>query len=83
MIGYSYAVARKIIVGVIGFSVLIVGIAMIILPGPAVIVIPLGLLILASEFLWAKKWLDRIKSQAQKIKGKILADGPTKNRTWA
>jgi len=43
-----------------GFTVLLIGIAMIFLPGPALIVIPAGLLILASEFLWAKRLLDKI-----------------------
>ncbi|MDD5773149.1 MAG: PGPGW domain-containing protein [bacterium] len=53
---------------VIGFTVLLIGIAMIVLPGPAILVIPLGLAILAGEFLWAKKLLDRVKSGVQDAK---------------
>ncbi len=49
--------ARRIVVFVIGSTVLLIGIAMVVLPGPAVIVIPLGLAILATEFVWAKDWL--------------------------
>jgi len=41
----------------LGGTVLILGIAMIVLPGPAFIVIPAGLAILAIEFAWARRWL--------------------------
>jgi tellurite resistance protein TerC len=52
---------RRAAVAVVGFSVLLVGIAMIVLPGPAFIVIPLGLAILATEFVWAAKLLKKAK----------------------
>ena len=52
---------RRAVVAVVGFSVLLVGIAMIVLPGPAFIVIPLGLAILATEFVWAAKLLKRAR----------------------
>ena len=45
--------AKRLIVIVIGFTILAAGVAMIVLPGPAVVVIPVGLAILASEFIWA------------------------------
>jgi hypothetical protein len=38
---------------------------MIVLPGPAFIVIPAGLAILATEFLWARKLLDSVKEKFQ------------------
>lgn len=53
--------ARRVIKIVIGFSFLIVGVAMLVLPGPAVIVIPIGLAIIGTEFLWARKLLDTVK----------------------
>ena len=53
--------ARKVVVGVIGVSVLAIGIALIVLPGPAVIVIPLGLAIVGTEFFWARRLLRRVK----------------------
>jgi len=40
---------------------MLIGIAMIVLPGPAVVVIPAGLAILATEFAWAKRLLHRIR----------------------
>jgi tellurite resistance protein TerC len=55
--------AKRLIVIVVGFTVLLIGIAMLVLPGPAFIVIPLGLAILASEFVWARLLLSKIKSK--------------------
>jgi uncharacterized protein (TIGR02611 family) len=57
---------RRAIVGVVGFSVLLVGIAMIVLPGPAFIVIPVGLAILATEFVWAAKLFKRAREVFKK-----------------
>lgn len=51
----SLRFARKVAVAVIGSTVLALGIALIVLPGPGFIVIPLGLAILATEFLWARR----------------------------
>jgi uncharacterized protein (TIGR02611 family) len=56
--------ARRIIILVTGSTVLLFGIALIVLPGPAVVVIPIGLAILATEFVWAKRLLARFKDQA-------------------
>ena len=53
---------------VTGFTILAVGVAMIVLPGPAVIVIPIGLAILATEFLWARKLLDRVKERIERMR---------------
>ena len=58
--------AKRFIVAVIGFTVLAIGIAMIVLPGPAFIVIPLGLFILGTEFVWAKKFLKKIKDKLKR-----------------
>ena len=57
----SIKTAKRIIVGIVGFTILIIGIAMIVLPGPAIVMIPLGLAILATEFLWARRLLKRLK----------------------
>lgn len=48
----------------IGVTVLLIGVAMIVLPGPAVVVIPAGLAILSLEFAWAKHWLNKMKDGA-------------------
>jgi len=64
---------RRIIVGVIGGTVLIIGLALIVLPGPAFLVIPLGLGILATEFLWARRWLRKVRGLLKKAKDKAVS----------
>jgi len=56
-----YKIVRKVVIAVLGISVLLIGAAMILLPGPAIVVIPVGLAILATEFAWAKSILRKLK----------------------
>lgn len=62
---------KRVIVSVIGFTVLVIGIAMIVLPGPAIVVIPIGLAILATEFVWAKRLLEKVKSGVKSAKDSV------------
>jgi uncharacterized protein (TIGR02611 family) len=62
--------AKRLIVIVVGSTVLLLGIAMIVLPGPAVLVIPIGLSVLATELVWARRLLNKLKSTFQKGKEK-------------
>jgi tellurite resistance protein TerC len=55
-----------------GFGVLAAGLVMVVLPGPAIIVIPTGLGILAKEFGWARNVLDRGKRLAEKTKARLF-----------
>lgn len=57
----TYKMARRIVIGVVGFSVLLLGVVMIVAPGPAFVVIPVGLAILSLEFTWARLWLARVR----------------------
>ena len=50
---------RKVVVGIVGGIFFIAGIVMLVTPGPAIVFIPLGLLLLASEFKWAERWMNR------------------------
>lgn len=63
---------KRLIIGIVGFTILLIGILLIILPGPAFIVIPAGLAILATEFAWARRLLKKVKQQIKKnnTKGK-------------
>lgn len=54
--------ARRLVVCVVGGTLLLLGIALLVLPGPAFIVIPAGLAILALEFRWARRWLRKARS---------------------
>jgi tellurite resistance protein TerC len=58
--------ARRLLILIVGMTVLLIGLAMIVLPGPALIVIPIGLAILATEYAWARHWLRVIKDSAEK-----------------
>ena len=62
---------KRIVVAIIGFTVLLVGVAMIILPGPAFIIIPLGLAILATEFVWAQRLLTKAKTYFEKQRQRV------------
>lgn len=65
---------KRLIVAVVGFTVLAIGIAMIALPGPAFIVIPVGLGILAIEFAWARRLLKRVKYKIQNLRKGGITD---------
>ncbi|HOW65314.1 MAG TPA: PGPGW domain-containing protein [Candidatus Paceibacterota bacterium] len=62
-------VFRKALAALVGGSLLLAGLAMLVLPGPAFVVIPTALAILAIEFVWARRWLawlrERLKALAQ------------------
>ncbi len=58
--------ARKVVVAVVGVSVVLLGLALLVLPGPAFVVIPAGLAILATEFVWARRLLRKVRDRAQK-----------------
>jgi len=57
---------KRLVVIVIGFTMLAAGIAMIVLPGPAFVFIPAGLAMLATEFLWARKLLQKVKDSLKR-----------------
>jgi uncharacterized protein (TIGR02611 family) len=60
-------VVRRVIVSVIGATVLLIGVALLVLPGPAFIVIPIGLAILATEYAWARRWLKKVRRMASSV----------------
>lgn len=60
--------AKRLVIIVIGFTILAVGIALIVLPGPAILIIPLGLTILATEFIWAKKLLTIVQERIARMR---------------
>jgi uncharacterized protein (TIGR02611 family) len=60
-------IVRRVIVSVIGVTVLLIGVALLVLPGPAFIFIPVGLAILASEYAWARRWLRKVRRMASDV----------------
>jgi uncharacterized protein (TIGR02611 family) len=53
--------ARRVVILVLGGIVLLLGMVLIVLPGPGSLVIPAGLAILALEFQWARQCLNNVK----------------------
>lgn len=64
--------AKRVVKVVIGFTILLFGIALLLLPGPGVITIIVGLAILGTEFVWAKNLIKRFKNHATNIKNSIF-----------
>ncbi len=62
----TYRTARKIVIAVIGTTIVLLGIAMLVLPGPGILTIILGLMLLGVEFAFARRWLERLKTTSKK-----------------
>jgi tellurite resistance protein TerC len=58
---------KRLLKIVLGFTLLAIGAAMLVLPGPGWMTIGLGLVVLAAEFLWARRLLKGLKEQAIKL----------------
>lgn len=63
----SYRTALRLVRVVVGGTLLAIGILLIVLPGPAFIVIPAALAILAGEFVWARMLLKRVKYHISRL----------------
>jgi tellurite resistance protein TerC len=71
--------AKRLIIAVVGFTVLLIGVALLVLPGPALLVIPVGLAILATEFMWARRLLARVKAAAGRIGSAVRGTTPRRH----
>lgn len=65
---------KRFAVGLIGITVIISGFALLVLPGPAFLVIPAGFAILATEFAWARRALRKVKEKGKEM-GMLKDDG--------
>ena len=63
---------KRVAVTIAGFAVLLAGLAMLVLPGPGIVVILAGLAILATEYVWAQRLLRIAKEKANQAKDAIL-----------
>jgi len=54
---------RRIFLVIAGFTMLLAGGVMLVTPGPGMLVIFLGLGLLAAEFVWARRLMDRLKQE--------------------
>jgi uncharacterized protein (TIGR02611 family) len=65
-------IARKIVVSVIGATVVLAGVAMLVLPGPGWLTIAVGIGILGTEFVWAARVYKRIKRGVKSVKDALM-----------
>jgi uncharacterized protein (TIGR02611 family) len=63
----------RIVFAVAGAIVLLAGLAMLVTPGPAFVIIPIGLAMLALEFAWAERALDQALERAEQAQRKAAA----------
>lgn len=63
----AYTFAKRVVIAIVGFTVLAIGVAMLVLPGPAFVVIPVGLGILGLEFAWARRWLVKVRAKSEEL----------------
>jgi uncharacterized protein (TIGR02611 family) len=68
--------AKRFLKILFGFTLLALGIVMIVTPGPGWLTILLALGLLAAEFVWARRLLDRLKEQGMKLRGVFLTRQP-------
>jgi uncharacterized protein (TIGR02611 family) len=62
---------RRLLRIVGGFTLLLIGIVMLVTPGPGWLAILLGLGLLAAEFVWARRLMDRIKRQSERVRNVV------------
>lgn len=68
--------AKRFLKVLFGFTLLALGVAMIILPGPGWLTIFLALGVLAAEFVWARRLLDRLRHQGERLRQTLLVREP-------
>ncbi len=64
--------AKRIMKIILGFTLLVLGAAMVFTPGPGWLIMLLGLGVLAAEFMWARKLLDLMKEQGIRLRDAIF-----------
>jgi tellurite resistance protein TerC len=63
---------RRVFLIIAGFTLLLAGGIMLVTPGPGMLVIFLGLGLLAAEFVWARRLMERIKREGGRFKDAVL-----------
>ena len=61
---------KRVVIFVVGMTVVLIGVAMLVLPGPGILVLAGGLAILGIEFEWARRWLRKARGILDKVRKK-------------
>jgi len=67
---------KRIAVSIAGFALVLAGLAMLVLPGPGILVIIAGLAVLATEYVWAQTALNYTKRKASEAKDRVMRKKP-------
>jgi len=67
MILHTVQQVRRVFLIIAGFTLLLAGGVMLVTPGPGMLAIFLGLGLLAAEFVWARRLMDRIKREGGRL----------------
>jgi uncharacterized protein (TIGR02611 family) len=71
MILRTVAQVRRVFLVIAGFTLLLAGVVMLVTPGPGMFAIFLGLGLLAAEFVWARRLMDRIKHEGGRVRDAV------------
>jgi uncharacterized protein (TIGR02611 family) len=63
---------KRIAVSAAGLILVAAGLALLVLPGPGLLLVILGFAILATEYVWAQRMLNFAKRKAEQAKNKVL-----------
>jgi uncharacterized protein (TIGR02611 family) len=76
LLSHGYRTVRRVLIAATGAAIVAVGVAMLVLPGPAFIVIPAGLAVLALEFTWARRLLHEARARTDAMIQRARGSGP-------
>ena len=66
---------RRVFLIIAGFTLLLASGVMLVTPGPGMLVIFLGLGLLAAEFVWARRLMERVKHEGGRLRDAVLRPG--------
>ncbi|MFK8052306.1 MAG: PGPGW domain-containing protein [Woeseiaceae bacterium] len=79
-LGGTYRLAKRVVISVVGATLLLLGFVMLITPGPGLVAIAGGLAILAVEFAWARVWLARVRRKISEASGSVRGRAAERHR---
>lgn len=71
MLSQTKKLVRKVGIAIAGTALMIAGVILLVLPGPGLLLIALGLFVLSLEFNWADKYFKRLRAKVDEQKGRL------------
>ena len=73
MFKIAFRHTKRVVIAVVGATVILIGLTLLVLPGPGLLIIIVGLAVLATEFAWAQGLLHKARERYELTKDKIRA----------